>query len=176
MPEPRIEFKYVSRLNAEALGKPGQRTFRILAESGPRSAVMWLEKQHLFQLAVAIRQLMLASEREEAPEDVQVGDDHLSTPSGPLEFQVGKISLGEDIVTGKVIMEAHDLEDGDQGADEQATLRVWITRTQAQALAEEALEVCAAGRPLCPLCGSPMDDQGHTCPRTNGHHRDAVDF
>jgi hypothetical protein len=26
-----------------------------------------------------------------------------------------------------------------------------------------------AGRPRCSLCGHPMDPEGHSCPRTNGH-------
>jgi hypothetical protein len=25
------------------------------------------------------------------------------------------------------------------------------------------------GRPPCPLCGYPLDPEGHACPRTNGH-------
>ncbi|MBV9291748.1 MAG: DUF3090 family protein, partial [Frankiales bacterium] len=32
-----------------------------------------------------------------------------------------------------------------------------------------ALRVVAAGRPPCPLCGNPLDPQGHVCPRQNGH-------
>jgi len=31
--------------------------------------------------------------------------------------------------------------------------------------------VVAAGRPPCPLCGNPLDPEGHVCPRQNGHHR-----
>jgi len=32
-------------------------------------------------------------------------------------------------------------------------------------------EVVAQGRPVCPLCGQPMDPDGHFCPRANGHPR-----
>ena len=31
-------------------------------------------------------------------------------------------------------------------------------------------EVVAAGRLPCPLCGQPLDPQGHICPRRNGHY------
>ena len=30
--------------------------------------------------------------------------------------------------------------------------------------------VVAAGRLPCPLCGQPLDPQGHICPRRNGHY------
>jgi hypothetical protein len=32
-----------------------------------------------------------------------------------------------------------------------------------------AARIVAAGRPPCPLCGAPLDPQGHICPRRNGH-------
>ena len=35
--------------------------------------------------------------------------------------------------------------------------------------AEEALRICSAGRPLCFLCGQPINPDGHACPRSNGH-------
>ena len=31
------------------------------------------------------------------------------------------------------------------------------------------LKIVAAGRPPCPLCGLPLDADGHICPRQNGH-------
>ena len=34
------------------------------------------------------------------------------------------------------------------------------------ATAERLME---GGRPPCPLCGRPMNPDGHICPRTNGH-------
>jgi predicted amidophosphoribosyltransferase len=27
----------------------------------------------------------------------------------------------------------------------------------------------AAGRPICSMCGQPIDPEGHFCPRKNGH-------
>jgi uncharacterized repeat protein (TIGR03847 family) len=46
---------------------------------------------------------------------------------------------------------------------------VRITAGQARAFAQRALKIVAAGRPPCPLCGLPLDAQGHVCPRQNGH-------
>jgi uncharacterized repeat protein (TIGR03847 family) len=50
-------------------------------------------------------------------------------------------------------------------------LRVRLTPEAAQAFAERARRVVAAGRPPCPLCGLPLDASGHICPRQNGHRQ-----
>jgi uncharacterized repeat protein (TIGR03847 family) len=48
-------------------------------------------------------------------------------------------------------------------------LRVRITPAEARAFSQRALQVVAQGRPACPLCGLPLDEEGHICPRQNGH-------
>ena len=48
-------------------------------------------------------------------------------------------------------------------------LRVRLTPTAAAGFVERAGRVVAAGRPPCPLCGRPLDPQGHLCPRKNGY-------
>jgi hypothetical protein len=32
---------------------------------------------------------------------------------------------------------------------------------------DRARELVAGGRPPCPLCGGPLDPEGHACPRLN---------
>ena len=46
------EFTNLTRLTPEAIGEPGKRTFRVMADSGSSSATIWLEKEQLFQLAL----------------------------------------------------------------------------------------------------------------------------
>jgi hypothetical protein len=36
-------------------------------------------------------------------------------------------------------------------------------------LCRKIAEVIAGGRPICPLCGAPIEASGHVCPRSNGH-------
>ena len=47
--------------------------------------------------------------------------------------------------------------------------RIGITRTTAAAISQVGNELVDAGRPICGLCGRPMDPEGHSCPKTNGH-------
>ncbi|MEV4461951.1 DUF3090 family protein, partial [Microbispora sp. NPDC049633] len=58
----------------------------------------------------------------------------------------------------------------DDDRPEPAVLRVRISAAAARAFSRRALEVVAAGRPPCPLCGRPLDPEGHICVRLNGHH------
>ena len=53
--------------------------------------------------------------------------------------------------------------------EEQAVGRIGITRSQAAGVARRGWELVGAGRPTCTLCGHPIDPEGHSCPRTNGH-------
>ena len=162
MAKAKMEFTEVSSLRAEALGDPGQRTFRIVVGSSSESAVIWLEKGQLFQLALAINQMTAAlpiTSEEDQPQDAEP----LTGPS--LEFNVEKLALGHDGKAGKFIIDAYDSD----SEDDTPTARIWGDKAQFGAFSEEALRICAAGRPLCPLCGGPMDPTGHKCARTNGH-------
>ena len=49
-------------------------------------------------------------------------------------------------------------------------LRIHLSAVAARAFVERALHVIRAGRPPCPLCGNPLDPQGHICPRRNGRY------
>ena len=49
-------------------------------------------------------------------------------------------------------------------------LRVRLTAGTARSFVERAARIVASGRPPCPLCGQPLDPQGHICPRKNGHY------
>ena len=43
------------------------------------------------------------------------------------------------------------------------------TLQQAAAIVRRGWDLVNAGRPACALCGHPIDPEGHSCPRTNGH-------
>jgi uncharacterized repeat protein (TIGR03847 family) len=57
--------------------------------------------------------------------------------------------------------------DDEDGPD---ILRVRVTAAAARSFVQRAAQVVASGRPPCPLCGQPLDPQGHICPRKNGHY------
>jgi uncharacterized repeat protein (TIGR03847 family) len=161
-------------LEAEALGVPGQRTFRIQAHSRNGAARLWLEKEQLQQLAATIEQLLVEVAQARG---FTGGGSSVPFPGTPsAEFHVGRITLGydqdADLVT-MIIFESVPLEDetlglaGNEAEGEQVQFQVG--RELAQTFSRQALDVCASGRPRCPLCGTPLDGPTHFCPRSNGH-------
>lgn len=105
-----------------------------------------------------------------------VAGNRFSVPSGtpielvdnePLEdvqvqFRLGAITLGWDPSTAQVVMEFHPLSE-DESAEEEEMLLVRIPVGTARAFAKRTREIVAAGRPMCPRCGYPMDPEGHIC-------------
>ncbi|HEV3472533.1 MAG TPA: DUF3090 family protein, partial [Actinomycetota bacterium] len=56
------------------------------------------------------------------------------------------------------------------GATEGGEATYLLRRDQVRAFVLHAMAVVAEGRPICQLCGLPMDPEGHRCPASNGHH------
>lgn len=170
-----FDFDSVTSIVADAVGQPGNRTFILQARQGRRMASLIMEKQQVAALASSVLQLLEELEQEHPelpPAEPPSGDLELIEPINPA-FRVGQLGLGYDASQDLVVLVAQGIPTTDDpDEDEEANLpraRFFATRTQMRALSEHALKVVAAGRPECPLCGRPIDPDGHFCPRTNGH-------
>ena len=152
-------------MKAEAVGEPGQRTFRLIVESGAASASMWLEKEQLSQLAVYIQEMIASLPSGAGGSESEAPEPQWSGGIASLDFKVGNLALGHDRSSNCFMIVAHDIEE----QEDAATLSFWLTIRQGDGLAKEAMKVCAAGRPRCHLCGQPINPDGHMCPRANGH-------
>lgn len=173
-------FGPATRLQAQALGEPGHRTFRLLIESDDgRAAALWVEKEQLQALGLAVEQLLAEFQGKPGGRPPRQPAPDTFPPNPTVDFKVGRLALGQDeseLESGpRYVLLAYDLEGS--GSDEEepttpATLAARATREQLRALSQNIAEVVAAGRPRCPLCGEPMDsaDKPHGCVRTNGHH------
>jgi len=69
-------------------------------------------------------------------------------------------------IAASILAAFETTDDDDEGPD---VLRVRVTAAAARSFVERAARVVASGRPPCPMCGQPLDPQGHICPRNNGH-------
>ncbi len=170
----RYDLGATDRLNAEALGEPGQRRFRVVVDGPGGVAIIWLEKEQLHNLAISVARLLEIVEREgragnlKAPSESGTLDPERSLGAS-LDFQSGNWSLGYDEAAGTIEFQAFDVEEED---DEVARVRFSATLDQGKALSDEALRVYSAGRPTCPLCTEPLTEgETHNCPRANGHAR-----
>jgi len=176
-------FDPPERFVAGTVGAPGERTFFLQAREGARMVSVALEKVQVAVLAERLDQLLDEVRRRGSgggPTDPGVDDvEPLETPVFE-EFRVGTMALGWDGDGERVVIEAHAVrpneeqrseppDDDDEDAGD--VLRVRIPAATARAFARRAARVVAAGRPPCPLCGQPLDPEGHVCPRQNGHRR-----
>ena len=168
----QTEFGPVLRIEADAVGPPGRRAFRLLAVREDASAWLWVEREQLQALAMLIEQLLTnlpaldlrASPARSAPSASQ----RESAPSAPpeVEFKVGQLALGYDESQKLYLILAHDLESDLEGP---ARFSCQVTRRQLRSLAETIVPLLAAGRPRCPACEAPLGTGKHICPRANGH-------
>ena len=170
-----FDFPSVDRLTTGTVGPPGQRVFYLQARSGPQVVTLRLEKAQVAALAQYLAEQLSdlpALDATELPIDLD-----LEEPVVP-EWTVGSLGISLDEDTERITLVAEELVPGmdeddedelDPLADEPGVARFAVTRAQVAAFIVRASQVVAAGRPPCPLCGRPLDPEGHVCVKTNGH-------
>ncbi len=187
MPRQVHFFDAPERFVAGTVGQPGERTFFLQAKQGGRVVSVALEKVQVAILAERLGELLdqvgrhgpnfapLPAAGTGVPDDVAPLDQPIME-----EFRVGTMALAWDGEAERVLVEAHaqvpegapeppePLTDAEEGPD---VLRVSIGVDTARAFIARADKVVSAGRPPCPLCGLPLDAEGHICPRQNGFRR-----
>ena len=166
----------ISRIEAKTFGEPGQRTFQLAMEAGAASCTVWLEKEQLFQLGLYLREAVQSLSQEEREKPSRTREPEWSGEVASIEFKAARVLLSHDTQTNSFYLMAYEVAGADdedepspEPEEEGASVSFWITTEQATTLSEEALRICAAGRPNCFLCGLPINPEGHVCPRSNGH-------
>ncbi len=150
------------RFTAGAIGKPGHRRFYLeVVANGIRHSLL-AEKEQIAALGSQGLRILAARSVDIDSDAVRAllasGLDITEPPTE--EFRVGTISMG---ITdeGMVIVSVEDSE----GLD---GISFVVAPEQFAAMALHALEVVAAGRPICQWCRLPMDDpDDHVCPAWN---------
>jgi len=184
MPRRIYDFEVPERFVAGTVGRPGSRTFFLQAKKGNALISVVLEKVQVQVLAERTALLLAEVGRRgvAVPEAIPPGADDVRPLDEPLveAFRVGTLTLGWDAERGQVVLEARaqveDVEDEaaaaelpDDDPDGPDLVRVRLAPGEARAFVERALQIVAAGRPPCPICGRPLDPGGHICPRRNGY-------
>jgi uncharacterized repeat protein (TIGR03847 family) len=167
----------VHQIVADAIGEPGKRVFFLQARAGTKLVSVVLEKQDVSQLAVAVLQLLEELEKRFPHLPQATKSNKVLRPEHPMDpiFRAGQLSIGydedEDMIwlVAKALIVNDEGEVADPDGDNIPAIRFVATRSQMRAMSEHALEVLAQGRPLCPLCGQPINRNGHFCARSDGH-------
>jgi uncharacterized repeat protein (TIGR03847 family) len=158
-----FDLPEVDVITTGTVGPPGERVFYLQARWGAQILSLKVEKT---QVAALIRYLGTLLADLPPPDDLPSGLD-LVEPIEP-EWVVGSLGISYDEADDRVVLLAEELvEEGEEGA----VARIGASRDQVAALALHGAAVVQAGRPPCPLCGEPLEKEGHVCVRMNGHKR-----
>src|SRR5437667_1216385 len=91
-------------LGADAVGQPGQRRFRLFAQNARGSAVVWMEKEQLNSLSLAIDRFLALITEGQVLRTEAVAGSRPPPPGMPADFpskptydlQMGQIRLNYD--------------------------------------------------------------------------------
>lgn len=160
------------------VGEPGRRAFFLQSKSDEGVFTLAIEKQQVAVLAEKLSEILVLIDRTDTVTGTQpVRDPELAPQPMEPEWRVGTIGLAyeESLDLVSVLLEpirAESPEEPDPYPDAES-LRVMLRRDQVRAFVLHALAVVGEGRPLCQLCGLPIDPAGHICPASNGHRAPA---
>ncbi|MEU0520724.1 DUF3090 domain-containing protein [Streptosporangium sp. NPDC006007] len=178
---PVFDYDPPERFVAGAVGQPGSRAFFLQARDRGRLTTVGLEKFQVAALADRLDELLdEVLRRSGGSAGVPATAPAALTDNGPLDlpitedFKVGTMALTWDSDTSQVVIEAQEVAAEDEAFEPSplagsSLLRVRISAGAARAFTKRALALVAAGRPPCPLCGRPLDAEGHICVRLNGY-------
>ena len=157
---------------ADYVGEPGRRTFFLQSRSEGVATSFLLEKQQVAVLAERLRDVLLMVDGEDTIRSATPGRDPALALQEPLEpqWRVGTMGLAYDEGSENVIVLLEEMQPEEETDPDVGAARVMLRRDQVRAFVLHALAVVGEGRPVCQLCGLPMDPDGHRCPASNGHH------
>jgi uncharacterized repeat protein (TIGR03847 family) len=168
-----FELDAVDFITIGTIGPPGQRVFHLQARQDRNLLTLIIEKEQAAALAESVTNLLEEIEDEHnraTPEaNLDALDLALLEPIRPM-FRVAQMGLGYDHDNDRMILVVNELV-LDEEEDEPRLARLVATRAQMQALAAQAANAVAGGRPICGNCGRPKDPEGHFCPKSNGHRQ-----
>ncbi|MDA1036250.1 MAG: DUF3090 family protein [Chloroflexi bacterium] len=147
-----------SVLEAEAVGQPGERFFRLHASEEHGSALLWLEKEELRELGHTIKRMLRSSVNWVPIPQPTNPDDFLVD----FDFKVLSLTLGHDRDSKRYMLLAQITE------EEGDAMVLWADGDTMDHMADQVFEIVDAGRPRCALCGAPTEEgKAHACPRYN---------
>lgn len=166
-----FDLQSPTRVTVGAVGPPGKRVFYFQVRQDNQVVSLKLEKQQVVLLAGGLSRVLAdLAAPSRTPDEHELA---LEEPVEP-EWVVGTMQLGYDPSTDRIVLVAREFRPSEEGEAEaqlgpdDGQMRVMLTREQAAGVVEHGKRLLSRGRPLCPLCGYPLEED-HSCPKTNGH-------
>jgi uncharacterized repeat protein (TIGR03847 family) len=162
---------------ADYVGQPGHRVFFLQASGAAGTYTFAIEKQQVQLLAEKLSELLLSIDAADTITGTEPQRDPALAVSQPIEpaWRIGTIGLAYEETGDQIVVLLEPIrteeEEGTEivDSDETPGVRFLLRRDQVRAFILHAVAAAEEGRPLCQLCGLPMDPEGHACPASNGH-------
>jgi uncharacterized repeat protein (TIGR03847 family) len=156
---------------ADYVGEPGHRTFYLQIRTASATSTLLAEKEQVAVLADKLRELLVLVDSTDTVLASTPARDPALGLSSPIEpdWRVGAMGLAYEEDADRILIVVQQASGEEQEEGDEEGVRVAVRRDQARAFVLHALAVVAEGRPLCQLCGLPIDPSGHICPASNGH-------
>lgn len=168
-------FERPDRFIVGTIGAPGEREFYFQIRQGSLLVSLATEKAQVSALAERIATIIREVKRSAPLNSVlpmQTDDRPLELPLDS-EFTVGAIGIAFD--PNELVIEISlrsELDDGDELSESMyPSVDLRLDLSMALSFVSRTQALAASGRALCPFCISPIDPQGHLCPRANGYRR-----
>ena len=157
---------------SDYIGDPGARTFYLQARTATSTTTFLVEKQQVAVLAERLRDVLVMIDSDDTIKSAVSARDPALSLDQPVEpeWRVGDMGLAYDEDADRVMVLLQEAPVGEEPEPEEDSVRLMLRRDQARTFVLHALAVVGEGRPICQLCGLPMDPSGHLCPASNGHH------
>lgn len=168
-----FDWPHLDHFVSGAVGLPGQRVFYLQAIANGEVLSFQVEKQQVAVLCSYLERLLLVADLPETT------PSHMPELVEPViaEWTVSSLSVAVNETAGRIVVLIEELlmedltEDAPEPVDpdelDGSSARFLLTREQAQAFVDGSRRIIEAGRPLCRLCGRPINPDGHACPRLN---------
>lgn len=164
---------------ADYVGEPGQRTFYLQARDATRTLTYLVEKQQVTLLAENLRKVLMAVDPNDTVKNTPATRDPALALEGPLEpeARLGTMGITIDERNDRVVLHLQPVTEIAEDADiedfteAEEMIRLSLRRDQVRSFILHAFAATGEGRPICQLCGLPMDPNGHACPASNGHRK-----
>ncbi len=168
-----FEFLEPDHFTAGTIGEPGRRVFYLQARQDAHVVSLRLEKQQVAALGEYLAGILAdLPDAEPLPVSLELIEPIVA------EWVIGSLAVAYEEADDRILLVAEELivVDEDEAEEiatdpsslpEGASARFRLSRSQVLAFIRTAAELVTSGRPLCRLCGKPMDPDGHACPRLN---------
>ena len=178
-----IEFDPADLFTTGTIGEPGHRVFMLQATMGTLIQTWVLEKEHVAAMARGGYELLSQIGQHDMTRELlgkgvigsstpEFTDSMALRPDDPaFRIDGGTIVMRYDQQREMIEVSFAELTESEELTP--ATVSIWVSPRQLAAFGIQGMKVVAQGRPICPLCGHPMDADGHVCPASNGHNPNA---